>query len=101
MKQINDPKLLLEPEPIPEPTPSGNQKAGVALLLSGVWLNNHLKIKLNFASFINSGQLLKYQVVGGQWLSLVWALLLLLLLLVQEVRPCLHRDSLQPSRVLG
>ena len=98
MKQFNDPKLLLDPEPIPEPSPSGNQKAGVALPLSGVWLNNHLKIKLNFASpFINSGQLLKYQVLGGgQWLSLVWALLV-----VQEVLapgPVTHTG---PSRVLG
>ena len=98
MKQFNDPKLLLDPEPIPEPSPSGNQKAGVALPLSGVWINNHLKIKLNFASpFINSGQLLKYQVLGGgQWLSLVWALLV-----VQEVLapgPVTHTG---PSRVLG
>ena len=98
MKQFNDPKLLLDPEPIPEPSPSGNQKAGVALPLSGVWLNNHLKIKLNFASpFINSGQLLKYQVLGGgQWLSLVWALLV-----VQEVLAPGTVTHTGPSQVLG
>ena len=98
MKQSNDRKLLLEPEPIPEPPPSGNQKAGVSHLPSGVRLNNHLKIKLNFASpFINSGQLLKYQVLGGgQWLSLVWALLV-----VQEVLAPGTVTHTGPSQVLG